>query len=138
MSFGRENRIGYFLWSVKISKILKIARKVTIFKKRRKKTDYKKFLKYSKYLPSGEKSLKIMKCFFRKSRVDLGFSTGDPFFDGILSGWKYAAGVKQPEVYFDDHSWFILRLFVPLSVFVKTGFIWIIDIVKKEVGNVIH
>ncbi len=140
VEIGEHNRIGYYIWSVRISSLISLYRRYAgkrrgNKKRRKSKPDVKKMVRF---LPSSGTAISIVRRFREDSITHLDISSGDPFWDGILSGVKYATGTRGLDVQFRSGPWFRFLWSAPAFMFVKIGVIWIIDIIRKEVRNVLH
>ncbi|GEM_PF-5523483 len=130
---GSENFLEFSGFKIEFKKIIRL------FKGRGKRTRSSKLLRYFwKFSPSPRTFKIISQMVIRESERDLFLSTADPFWDGILSGVKYAFGMRNFHPGFALRPFFIFRAGGRLILFVKIGFIWIIDIIRKEVENVLH
>ena len=108
------------------------------FKKiaRRKRNKKKSGLSFPS--PSPNAVWKMFEESYRGGDVNISFSTGDPHWDGIILGMSYAMGQKRVRAEFLSEPFFVFSWVTKLLLFVRIGLIWIIDIVRKEVKNVLH
>ena len=116
--------------------IIPLRKLKSFFKRMKGKKKKKKEIGFS--FPSAGTMWNIVKKSYESSDVNISFSTGEPHWDGIILGISYAMGQKRVRAEFLSEPFFVFSWATKLLLFVRIGLIWIIDIIRKEVKNVLH